>query len=94
MLFATRVSYRNWCDFNCGPIGRVSCCGCIMSHYNCKSKSCPECSLEGIKRTLEFNRRLEIIPKICSFCYNMGNHLCPDVAEPILIKCTNKKCRV
>lgn len=30
----------------------------------------------------------------CSFCKNTGQHLCPDVAEPILIDCTNKKCPV
>lgn len=28
----------------------------------------------------------------CSYCNGTGKHLCPDVAEPILIDCTKKGC--
>lgn len=31
-------------------------------------------------------------PRPCEFCKGTGYHLCPDVAEPILIECSNKKC--
>lgn len=29
---------------------------------------------------------------VCPYCRNTGYHLCPDVVEPVLIKCSNKKC--
>lgn len=32
--------------------------------------------------------------KQCPFCKGTGQHLCPDVAEPILIKCSHKDCTV
>jgi len=28
----------------------------------------------------------------CDFCKNTGKHLCPEIAEPILINCTKKGC--
>lgn len=28
----------------------------------------------------------------CEFCKGTGKHLCPDVAEPILINCMKKGC--
>jgi hypothetical protein len=28
----------------------------------------------------------------CDFCHGTGTHLCPDVAEPITIRCTKKGC--
>lgn len=31
-------------------------------------------------------------PRPCEYCKGTGYHLCPDVAEPIVIECTNKKC--
>lgn len=31
---------------------------------------------------------------LCDFCQDTGYHLSPEVAEPIVIKCTNKNCKV
>ncbi len=31
---------------------------------------------------------------ICPFCKNTGVHLCPDIAEPILVRCSHKKCPI
>lgn len=32
--------------------------------------------------------------QLCEFCKNTGVHICPDVAELILIKCSNKFCPI
>lgn len=30
----------------------------------------------------------------CPFCNNTGFHLCPDVAEPVLVRCSRKGCPI
>lgn len=52
--------------------------------------------LEHELETSEMNKGIfekEIERLKCSFCKDTGYHLCPDVAEPVLIKCTKKGCR-
>lgn len=36
--------------------------------------------------------RIFVKPEVCDFCQGTGQHLSPDVAEPILIKCSKKGC--
>jgi len=40
------------------------------------------------------SRKTPTSPKqtVCEYCKGTGQHLSPDVSEPILMKCSNKKC--
>lgn len=72
-----------------------TCCKCNkIWQSGIKELWCKDCTgsvglKEGIKHVVEeFARKVQQ----CDFCYGTGEHLCPDVPQPILIKCTKKGC--